>query len=168
MSLNRRKIVLSAIVGGAGLASLPKRWSQPIVNTVILPVHAQTSDSCSGFEVEPIDQPIDITVTETEVRGPIVASLEASGVFNDTQTLSGGSCNNGSAFTQEVSFSGTVDSASNEITGDLLIRQFCGLDLFCEQISTFTAQQIPVNSASNLGTYQGRVTGTQTCCQDFF
>jgi len=166
MRLNRRNVLLSMFASGAGLASLPQRWTKPLVNAVVAPAHAQTS--CSGFEVEPIDQPIDITLTADEVRGPIIANRDGSASFNDTQTLTNGTCNNGAAFSQEVTFSGTIDLANNQITGDLLIRQFCGDDLFCEQVSTYTAQQMPADASTELGTYQGRVIGTQTCCVDFF
>jgi len=166
MSQKRRKVLLSMVAGGSGLAALPQRWSRPLIDSVIIPAHAQTT--CSGFEVEPIDQPIDITLTAAEVRGPIIVGRDGSGVFSDTQTLINGTCTNDAAFSQEVTFSGTIDSANNEIVGDLLIRQFCGDDLFCEQVSTYTAQQNPVDAMSDLGTYQGRVVGTQTCCVDFF
>jgi len=170
MSRKRRALILTMFTGTGTIAVLPKNWSRPLIKAVVMPAHAQTSASteCSGFEVEPIDRSIDIVVDSAEIRGPIIAPLTPAGTFNDTQTIVMGSCSNGAVFSQETTFSGSVNSASNEVTGDLLIRQFCGSSLFCEQISVFSATQIPLDASSDLGTYQGRITGSQSCCQDFF
>ena len=81
----RRKML--AAVAGIGLVSaMPREWSKPLVNTVLVPAHATTSppddgdtppppppeeptpppppsvppeeEGCSGFETEPIAEPI--------------------------------------------------------------------------------------------------------------
>ena len=167
MRKTRRNLLFSTLSGTAVIAALPKQWSRPVVETVILPAHAETSFMCSGFDVEPVDQPIDITVTATQINGPIIADLDASGSFDTTQTIASGSCSDDSEFSQQTMFSGIIDSSANQISGDLIIRQFCGPNLFCEQISVYTATQISPDPNSDLGDYQGRITGTQTCCQDF-
>lgn len=44
-SVGRRRLIQIALGGSAigGVALLPERWVQPVVDTVVLPVHAQTS-----------------------------------------------------------------------------------------------------------------------------
>ena len=81
---NRRKLLKSIAAGsGAVIAgkSLPESWSKPVVDSVILPVHAQTSPSpctpclvtalyCegSGGSGITVDVAIDGTVTVTHTR----------------------------------------------------------------------------------------------------
>ena len=43
---NRRKLLKKMVIGGATIAagkSLPSEWTKPVVDSVVLPVHAQTS-----------------------------------------------------------------------------------------------------------------------------
>ncbi len=40
---NRRKVILGLTGGIAGVSQLPSRWTKPVVDSVILPAHAQTS-----------------------------------------------------------------------------------------------------------------------------
>lgn len=44
---NRRKAVRAIVLGGGavtGAKSLPSEWSAPLVNSVVLPAHAETTD----------------------------------------------------------------------------------------------------------------------------
>ena len=56
LSKNRRKVV-KCLLGGSGGAlagvSIPTSWTKPVVNAVILPVHATTSVGGSGGETTP-------------------------------------------------------------------------------------------------------------------
>ncbi len=55
---SRRKLLKSIAAGSGALVagkSLPKSWSKPVINTVLLPAHAETSDATTysqtqGFE----------------------------------------------------------------------------------------------------------------------
>jgi len=42
LNTKRRKLLALAAIGAAATA-LPSRWSQPIIRSVVLPAHAQTS-----------------------------------------------------------------------------------------------------------------------------
>lgn len=46
----RRRLLKTIAAGGsaAGLAALPGKWAKPVVASVILPAHAQTSPGCLG------------------------------------------------------------------------------------------------------------------------
>ena len=59
----RRKLLISIGAGGAFANTLPAHWTRPIVDSVLLPAHAQTS--CN---------------TETQVGGPLIGN--ASGATN--------------------------------------------------------------------------------------
>jgi len=169
MRNNRRLLLKSGIALSLTGYALPKEWTQPFVKAVVIPVHAQTSGGpatqCNlGFITEPVSEPIVITISGVEVRGPIVGNLTAN-VFDVTQTSSLGLCsNNVDELTETIEFSGTLDSTQNTIAGDLVIRQFCAGVLACEQITAYTVTQ-SVISAQNDGEYQGTLSGTLRCCQ---
>lgn len=42
----RRVVLKSAVLSGSALSILPSAWTKPIVNSVIMPAHAQTSLPC--------------------------------------------------------------------------------------------------------------------------
>ena len=42
---SRRSLLKKLAVGGIAGAALPTQWSRPVVDSVMLPAHAQTSDS---------------------------------------------------------------------------------------------------------------------------
>jgi len=44
---NRRKLLVGGGIIGAGSA-LPTKWTNAVVNTVVLPAHAQTTDPTGG------------------------------------------------------------------------------------------------------------------------
>lgn len=51
-----RRLLSALIVGCAGATLLPARWTRPVVDSVLLPAHAQTSpdpDSCNGQTFAP-------------------------------------------------------------------------------------------------------------------
>ena len=164
MSIKRR-VLLASIVTTTSMSVIPKEWVKPLIQAVILPAHGMTS--CSGFNVEPIDQPISITIIGDEVRGPIVATLNPDGSFDTSQTLATGVCVGDQDSTQEVDFSGTINSLTSEINGQLNIKQFCGVDLVCDQVSSYSVTQVVIDPSSDLGDYEGRIVGTISCCQDF-
>jgi len=175
-NLKKRRF-LQAIASTGFVAAAPTEWTKPIIKTIILPVHAQTSPlpppvpdpgpACSGFETESVNEPIVIVVTDTEVRGPIIVTRSGN-TFSSMATSNIGVCaDDAGARTQEIEFSGTINTASNDITGDLIVRQFCGESLACEQITTYTATQAPVDASTELGNYSGQAIGTLRCCIDF-
>ena len=45
-NLSRRKLLGLMAVGGAGAVAVPEQWSKPLVRSVLLPAHAQTSTVC--------------------------------------------------------------------------------------------------------------------------
>ena len=170
MTLKRRTVLATLVASNGLFLCLPKTWQKPIVDSIVLPAHAMTSvvtSECSAFEEEMIDQDIVITISASEVLGPIIAPLSANGSFNDTQSLITGQSSDGIIFSQEVQFFGAINSNNNQVSGDLIIKQFSGSDLVCEQISTFITTQTPVDSSTDLGEYVGQVVGSITCCQDF-
>lgn len=169
MKKSRRQSVKAITSIGLVSGLIAQQWSKPLITALILPAHAQTSDdsgSCSDVEAQQVNEPIFITVTATEVRGPVVAQLSGTS-FSVQETIDQGMCaENTQSQTQTTEFSGRIDSVSNLITGDFLIRQFCGTTLICEQISVFTATQIVPTTNNDIGDYAGQVIGTLTCCLD--
>ena len=175
MNKSKRQTLISILALGSVHTALPGKWVNPLVKVIVLPAHAMTStetgdpgsSNCSGFDTQAVDEPISITVTEAEIRGPIVVPLEGNS-FSGEQSSSAGLCGpDNEELTQVVTFNGVIDSIANQITGEFNVIQFCGDALACEQITSFTASQNPVVSDSDLGEYQGQVIGTLRCCNDF-
>ena len=61
--LERRRLLALMTVGGAASYSLPTAWVSPIINSVVLPAHAQTSATC---------------VTDTQVGGPLIGNASGA------------------------------------------------------------------------------------------
>ena len=170
MNQTKRKFLKSGAALSLVAVALPDKWATPVLKTVLLPAHAQTSAAPSqcrtGFIEAPVNESILITVTGTEVSGPIMANLIGA-QFASVQTSSQGLCsNNVDELSETIEFSGEFDAAQNSISGDIVIRQFCSGVLACEQITTYTVIQTVVSS-TNDGEYQGTLVGTLNCCQDF-
>jgi len=159
----RRDAIKGIAVATIIFTTLPKQWTKPLLNTVVLPAHAQTS--CSGFTTTSVNESLTLVVTDTTVSGPIVATRTAN-TFNQTDTTNLESCRDNNTLSVTVEFSGTIDSVANSISGDINILQFCGADFVCEQISSYTVMQNPSSSSDN-GDYTGTVVGTLRCCDDF-
>lgn len=69
----RRRLLKTIAAGGsaAGLAALPGKWAKPVVASVILPAHAQTSPGCIG----------------TAANCPSGYSFSDSGSYADDKTI---------------------------------------------------------------------------------
>lgn len=163
--MERRNVVKGALLGSITAIAMPQQWSKPIIDAVILPAHAQTSSSCSGFTESAVNEPLDMSVTATQVSGPITVARNGN-TFAGTDTAIVGTCQGGNDQTIQVSLSGTIDSANNSMSGDITIILSCGNDLISDQVSTFILNQSP-SSASDEGDYSGTLTGTLRRCNDF-
>lgn len=81
---SRRKLLTAMMTGGAvaGAAGLPKKWTSPVVDSVLLPAHAQTSgdlsDPCQlNVEVTGAGDSAQVTVT---VSGTVTGPGDVSGI----------------------------------------------------------------------------------------
>ncbi len=100
---SRRK-VLKSIAAGSGVVlaakSLPEKWTKPVVNSVMLPAHAQTSQltySCAitgqgslFINVIPIPGPVTYTITNTgtgPLTGPNISVTPSSGTMGGPITF---------------------------------------------------------------------------------
>jgi len=164
LSIHRRQWLKTLGLTSVAAGALPSQWTKPVINHIVLPAHAQTSSTCGAFIEEPVNDIIGMVVTATEVQGPITVSL-AAGAFSGTESNIVGACANGDPQRQEVTFTGSIDSTNSQITGTLDIDIFCGDLLVCQQRTTYTATQTPIVAADDLGTYQGALTGTLSCCE---
>jgi len=166
---DRRSAVKLVLIGGpaAGLLSgLGNSWVKPVINTVILPAHAQTSASaCSGFTNTAVNETLTVVVTATEIQGPITVSRNGI-TFSGESQLEDPGCRPGETLVSDITFTGRIDSSSDSIEGDLIISQTCNGDFVSEQITSFNLIQSPVSSDIE-GTYTGTLSGSIRRCNDF-
>jgi hypothetical protein len=74
----RRQILKTAVLGGAAAAVIPEKWAKPIVNTVMLPAHATTTDDVDSQTPEfPIGYKYSLSYNDDGLI-PDPASLETA------------------------------------------------------------------------------------------
>lgn len=118
-SARRRLLSALAITGGGSFLakSLPDRWLQPVVDTVILPAHAQITGSCSGLSChvrvfdtgggsaydESIDGPATVNVS---------LGVSSDGTFNglELRELSATLCEAEADVTVTLTIDGIIDN----------------------------------------------------------
>ena len=83
--MNRRKVIGSLAVVG-GVSAMPTSWVKPVVNSVILPVHAQTSatDSPTTESEESNPPPVTsqgliLSTTQTQAGSPLTIQINSTG-----------------------------------------------------------------------------------------
>jgi len=162
---DRRSALKFSTLSATAIIFAPTDWTKPIVNSLILPAHAQTSASCSSFTITPVNEAVSFIVSANQVSGPI-SVVRTGNTFNGTESSVLGSCQGDQQLELEVQLSGSINTMNNSVEGELTITQRCGEDLVSEQISTFTAQQSPVSSSTE-GTYTGTLDGSLRSCDDF-
>jgi len=162
---DRRSVLKFTGLSASGLLLAPKDWTKPIVNSVMLPAHAQTSANCSSFTTTQVSESISLSVTATQVSGQITASRTGN-TFSGTESSVLGSCQGSQQLNLEVRLTGVINAVNNSLEGELVIIQRCGLDLVSEQTTTFTAQQSPASNSIE-GTYTGTLIGNLRSCDDF-
>ncbi len=96
MNKNKRNLVRSIALGGAATITIPKQWAKPIVDSIILPAHAQTTvdqaalaeDLCpTTFSLPDINLSCPVVVSEYYVY-TISASADACPVLNSSGPFS--------------------------------------------------------------------------------
>lgn len=168
MNSEKRKLLLG-LSGASAVALLPERWVTPLIKHMVLPAHASTSATvCSGFTTDSVSLPTELNVNDSDVAGPIVVSRTGN-TFADSQIemISLPSINQDNV-EQTTSFSGTIDLVLNQVRGDIIIIQRCEGQLICEQITSYTVDLVGSAMPNGVGRYEGLLTGTLRCCQDFF
>lgn len=100
--VSRRKLVTLLGVSGIVVGGMPERWSRPIINSVLLPAHAQTTGvaSCNP---------------DIQIGGPLAGN--ASGASNCAEACEA------EAVTQNGELCGVTEST--DATGNVI----CGCDI---------------------------------------
>jgi len=84
---DRRRLVQALVLAGsAGAArSLPDQWARPVVDSVLLPAHAQTSAAAFNYTCSIEDFQVNYSASkagsETEIAGTYTGTQEAAGPF---------------------------------------------------------------------------------------
>ncbi|MEM7193442.1 MAG: hypothetical protein AAF402_00740 [Pseudomonadota bacterium] len=143
----RRKILQSAVLGGgAALTALPTDWQKPVVSSLMLPAHANTTEmgglgsvsNCpDGYSISTSapkysdGTPITIVVENgtisdggpDEIFSVVGGTLVGGTVLSETDT-SDQPCADGSTLTSNFSYSFTAGSGT--LSFDSSISKYCG------------------------------------------
>lgn len=176
MSDQSRRKLLKSIAAGSGAIvagkSLPESWSRPVVDSVMLPVHAQTSPQC---EQNPLslsarleweeDGDADVVTLEIDpgfdgANGPADVDVPL-GNFEGTLEASGGICANGSPVTQDGTFSGTLNTGTGAVSGIFTHRILCGGNVICTASGNFSGTAV-LNSFESMAL----TSVVSECCPD--
>ncbi len=168
MNSDKRKSLLT-LAGVGVIASVDSQWVKPVVNCIVLPAHAATSSGvCSGFVTESVSGVITVEVSDTQVIGPVAASRNINAFAVTVNQVVNPVGLSVSEVDQRTVFSGSIDASTNQISGELSVLQTCDGQFVCEQLTTFVVDLIGAPMANAVGQYQGQLSGTLRCCQDFF
>ncbi len=169
MNKNKRQLLKLHGVVITGAIVSPTQWLKPVLSSVVLPAHAMTSLQCSaGVTNDSLNSAIEFEVQASQVRGPYT-SVRNGLIYTANLDSITGSCNNGAPMREVVTINGIIDTVADEVSGDLRIEVYCGSVLACLQETTFVAVQTSVTGGvdSENGFYQGTLTGTIECCNEF-
>ena len=143
-SESRRKLLKSIAAGSGAIVagkSLPESWKRPVVDSVMLPAHAQTSPPSTTFSCSVVGQAT-INVSGGEVAGPIEYVVTNTG----TGPLTGGDWNTSRAG-GNTSFNtdgpgGILDPMPDPFNpGENFIVEMTDIDLqFCSEPGTITVE----------------------------
>jgi hypothetical protein len=166
---SRRKLLKSIAAGsGAVIAgkSLPENWTRPVVDSVMLPAHAQTScrdvtrNETIGIIIEIIDDTVTITINDPtgDAGGPI-ESVIPDIPFDGTSFLlefddADGDCTE-SGFINGTLVQGDIDTFS----GSAAFTTTCTSGESCETTADYATTIRPTDF-----TYAGTGSLTEICC----
>jgi len=162
MSENKRRKLLKSIAAGSGAIvagkSLPENWTRPVVDSVMLPAHAQTT--CSGT-LETTNTPIVIFISgvtgnlDFAANGnPIATDVPIVGnAFSINTTVPDNNCST------DFTIQGTVNPGTS-VSGSYSFTETCTGET-CVGSGTFLADQVVVLGSGTQ--YSGSATGTSCC-----
>ena len=118
---DRRKLLVGLTGGIAGISQIPAQWSKPIVDTVLLPAHAQTSTTTvAPTTAAPATTPAPVTTPAPTTPAPCPTPvLDANNVTTSTNlvlTDPSGQTSGGMAKTQITNTSTVAISLSNSLS----------------------------------------------------
>jgi len=105
-NIGRRKLLFGLTSGVAGASQLPGQWTRPIVDSVLLPAHAQTSTTTTA-PTTPAP-----TTTPVACTDPVLDSGNVTVANSLVLTGSGGQTSGGTATTQITNSSSVAISLS--------------------------------------------------------
>ncbi len=81
----RRLLVGTSLIA---LGAVPTRWTAPVVNSVLLPVHASTSQASLACEAPGLWTVTDTSAGENDPGAPLVLNSDGSGTYNGNEPVS--------------------------------------------------------------------------------
>ena len=92
-AMNRRKLLGSLAVVG-GVSAMPSTWVKPVINSVVLPAHAQTSATDASSPISPAVGPVlSLSATSfdvSSVQPGLTLNLASTVISSDPLIASGG------------------------------------------------------------------------------
>jgi hypothetical protein len=184
-SASRRRLIKTMLATGAVTAALPERWIKPVVDSVVVPVHAQASPGCPSdsqincpdclqldlltiaatvaWDLNGADNEVGLSVSlglGDSAAGS--ATVAGSGDFSGSLSQSGGNCPAGGALTQSGTFSGHLNTTTGAISGVFEVGVFCGGAWVCNMSASYSGTAVfgEFDEALSVSdTYQA-------CCED--
>ena len=155
MSDQSRRKLLKSIAAGSGAIvagkNLPESWSRPVVDSVMLPAHAQTSPQCEqnplsftaefGWDDYSGDDVL-FSVNPGFDGASDTAVLGAGGTFGGSLFAAGGNCANGNPVEQDGTYNGTLITNTGAVSGSFTHRILCGGTVICTASGNFSGTAV--------------------------
>jgi len=169
--MRSRRRILKMIAGAGAVAgtgrAVPDRWTQPIVDAVLLPAHAQSTllPACSTTPLALLGEVswednggdrVTLSINPGFDGAAGSALLDQSGNFSGSLAASGGECANGQPVTQDGTFQGNLNTSNGAVSGSFTHRILCGGVVICTSSGNFsgtavfdTQQTVTVSSVAS-------------------
>ena len=172
-SIKARRKLLKTLIAGGGAATtvgatglvIPKQWIKPVVDSVMLPAHAQTTGCLELVDSTTFTGiPANTTPTTVEFIGTTVP--RSGNGFVGQEQFDIGPCPGGlGAGVQTIALSGNIDVDNNTIIGTWVLTVTCNGIIFFRQVFEFSGPR--VSGDDNTGTYSTSGTVTIEVCPGF-
>ena len=174
----RRDLLNILSIAGVVISArtLPEKWVRPAVDSVLLPSHAQLSPPPPNFcnvDLEtasiPSFFPFIVSGTTITLSGTSTGTLIGN-TFTITDTLSVGTCLDGSTRTTNFTVTGTINlgTTPDSITATLTGEELCGGVPTCTQSANITCDKTAGAEGVTDGTYVNAepILLIRTCCPE--
>ena len=177
-NLARRDLLKILSVGGVAISakSLPEKWARPMVDSILLPAHAQMSPILPGScTVDPVTvnipsfAPFIVAGTTVTFSGSSTGTLVGTS-FTISDTFSVGTCLDGSPITTNFTVTGAIDLSTtpDSITATITGEVLCGGVPTCTDTGTVTSVKTAGVEGATDGTYVNAepFNFVRECCPD--
>ncbi len=151
---SRRVVLKKAVTIGALAASvkeIPSGWSKPVIDTILLPAHAQTSAVASSCECTSVPSSGASVTEDQEIRATfrVVPNPGTPVLIRFTATCDGGLSESG-VFERETNADGIIELTATPSGEKCSVGSTMGLEADCAQSGVERCEWLVIEKSANV------------------